>query len=154
MKYNAWCGVSTDFLDWYKDNKDQYRQLEMMHDAEVVRGLFKTFTAGGKTYKLFSIYVDEAKDARDLFDKLQANYPQDFAIVGVWKTDTGLQGGTNYDEDGETVIGTPSYPIHAQAWRFMPDTYTGDPPVAVSATSNASLRDVNLLVGQEQRRFV
>ena len=152
-KYNVWVGCSTDFLDIYKDNKDEYKQLQMVHDWNVVGGLFKTFTAGGKTYKLFSLYLDDGKSAKDLFDKLAANFPQDFAIVGVWKTDTGLQVGTSYDEEGN-IVGTPTYPIHAQAWRFMPDTYIGDPPVAVPATSNSDLRDVNLVDDQKPRMFV
>ena len=165
MYYNVWIGCSTVFLDWYKDNKDEYPQLQKVHDVAVVQRLFREFTAGGKTYKLFSLYLNNSQAAQDLFDKLQTNFPQDFAIVGVWHMD-GRQAGTQWELDGEgvptgNVTGTPAYPIHAQAYRFMPDIVeydeNGDVVSTTPASSNADLRDINILQAdfgmQAPRRF-
>ena len=55
------------------------------------------------------------------------------------------------------IIGTPIYPIHAQAWRLMPDQHTydedGNITGTISASSNADLMQVNVLQGQSLRRF-
>ena len=74
----------------------------------------------------------------------------------------GRQAGTQWelDEEGErtgNVTGTPIYPIPAQAWRIMPPVNVydenGDLVSSTPATSNADLRDINLLAGQAPRRF-
>ena len=93
-----------------------------------------------KIYRLFSVYG--SRTLRDDIDLLLAEYPNDCFVGGAWWFDNGLQIGTQYAEDGETIEGDPLYPIHPQLWRLVPE-----------ALSNADLRDCNLLQGQAPRQF-
>lgn len=162
---NLWIALSTQAIQEFQNKKadpnysgpmDDYtfNVLSKMHDMAVVQNLFKTVTSG-KTYKMFSLYLEGSTGAKDAIDDLTAKWPTHIIAVGVWWHD-GRQVGTQYDEQGQAV-GDPSYPIHSQAWKFMPDQneYDGDGNVigTISATSNADLTDVNLLAGQSPRRF-
>jgi hypothetical protein len=69
--------------------------------------------------------------------------------LGSWWYDTGIQGGMQPPLiENDPPTGTPFYPIPNNAYLFMPDL-DGIPP-----TSNADLRDINLLFGQHPRDFV
>jgi len=138
-----------------------YKVLTKMADTDTVQRLFKTVTAGGKTYTLFSLYLVGSAKVQDAIDEMTAKWPTHFIVVGAWHFD-GRQVGTQWelDEEGEPtggVTGTPVYPIPATAYRIMPDTVTydenGDELTRVPASSNADLRDINLWSGQTHRRF-
>ena len=138
-----------------------YKILTRMHDIDTVQGMFKTTTAGGKTYTLFSLYPAGTAKAQETIDDMTAKWPAHFIVVGAWHFD-GRQAGTQWelDELGEPtggVTGTPTYPIPNTAYRLMPDTVTydenGDELTRVPASSNADLRDINLWSGQTPRRF-
>lgn len=146
---------------------DTYEVLDKMADQEVVRGLFASPTIGGKTYNLFSVYLPGTARVAKAIDDLTTNWPNHFIVIGAWWFD-GRQAGTEWeideDEQSETygqrtgnVTGTPIYPIPAQAYRIMPPVNVydenGDLVSSTPATSNADLRDINLLASQAPRRF-
>jgi len=115
--------------------------------------MFKVPTIGGNTYHAYSIYFKSnvTSVVRTEFDYLAAEYPSQFFILGAWMKD-GRQAGVKKDGTG-----TPVYPIHANAWRIMPDVVVHDEDGNVIsttlATSNTDLRDINLLAGQSPRNF-
>jgi hypothetical protein len=161
------------------------------------RRLFKKPTLSGTVYNLWSLDFDRDVDPvsaiKNTLDGLIAKYPNQIAIVGVWKRDGAMLGTTlvltdvpnpaytgepfmipnpGYQPDPEledydprtevrnpawvpetiterSQTGTPTYPLPNYLWRFMPDDADGNP----TATSNADLRDVNLLAGQQFRVF-
>lgn len=149
---DAYTGPLTEQL--WRTIKRVYRT-----DGAVVRGMFNTPTIGGKTYHMISIYLEDGTDA---LARLTAEWPSHFIVIGAWLLD-GRQLGTEWelDVDGNrtgNTTGTPTFPVHAHAWRLMPDrvTYdpvTGDEVSRTPATSNADLRDINVLAGQAPRRF-
>ena len=131
-----------------------------------IADMFKQPTIGGKTYITLSINVN-TNAAQDAIDHLTETWPAHFIVLGAWWMD-GRQVGTQWEvdenPDSETfgertgnTTGDPLYPIPAAAWRVMPDVVTydenGDETSRVVATSNADLRDINLLAGQAPRRF-
>jgi hypothetical protein len=173
---NLWVALSQQGLDEYKakraairdgteytgpmDNKT-FKILSAMADTDTVQRMFKTVAAGGKVYTLFSLYAEGTTSAQNALDYLQEKWPNHFLVIGCWWMD-GRQCGTEweYDASGNLtggVTGAPLYPIHAQAWKTMPDIVeydaSGNEISRVAATSNADLRDINVLQGQEPRRF-
>ena len=174
---NLWIALSQQTLDEFKDYRqalrndttysgpmDQYTSnvLDKMSDQEVVANLFSTPTLGGKTYTLFSVYLPGTSQVQDAIDHLTTEWPDHFIVIGAWWLD-GRQAGTQWelDVDGErtgNTTGTPAYPIPTQAYRIMPPVIVydenGDVVSTTPASSNADLRDINLLSGQEPRRFV
>lgn len=118
-----------------------YRILSRIAD-ERVEALYKSPTIAGKRYTLYSIYIDgdDAQAAQRAINELTEDYPNDIIVIGVWR------------ENG-TRVGA----LHAQAWRLMPDVveYDSEGNVinTIPASSNADLRDINLLLGQAPRDF-
>jgi len=132
-----------------------------MIDYGTVEKMFKTPTVQGFVWYLFSITFNDidgqaAQRVQDAFDHLEANYPNQFEVVGAWQWD-GRQIGTQWELDtgGEptgNTIGTPTYPINqTQLLKFMPDVWNGDEPPTYSPATE--LTDVNLIQGQTFRRF-
>jgi len=170
---NCWIAISAQGLEEYKDRRDNpdtysgpmtsktYKTLDRMADGRRVQGMFETPTVGGKTYTLFSLYLRGGAAVADAVDDLTDKWPTHFIVVGAWHMD-GRQVGTQWelDQDGVptgNVTGNPLYPVHNQAWRFMPPIRVydenGDLVSSTPATSNADLRDINVLQGQASRRF-
>lgn len=175
---NVWLAMSQQALDQYRAKRTQgdeysgpmddltYKILDKMSDTDVVQGMFKKPTIGGKTYHLFSLYLSGSARVAQALDYITEKWPGHIIALGVWWMD-GRQAGTEFtysDPDPETgevvvtgVTGTPVYPIPAAAWRIMPDTVTYDAEGVelnrTPATSNADLRDINLLSGQAPRQF-
>ena len=180
---NVWLAMSTQARDEFRARRQQgdefrarrqqgdeysgpmddetYYVLDKMSDQEVVSGLFATPTLGGKTYITFSVYLPGEARVQKAIDDLTERWPGHFIVVGAWFMD-GRQAGTQWelDEEGErtgNVTGTPIYPIPAQAYRIMPPVIVYGPDREVisstAATSNADLRDINLLASQAPRRF-
>jgi len=128
----------------------QHRLFRLMADQEVVRKLFKTTTAQGKTWKLWSISFNEDNNAllkiKFELDNLVVLYPGELNIVGAWHRD-GRQVGTDWTDETQTAtIGTPTYPIPASLIDFMPD-------IDEAGTRPTSLSDINLVMGQSARIF-
>ena len=130
---------------------------KMAHFA-VVERMWKTPTIGGKKRFLFSINLTASKKAKAAIDYLLAEYPNQIAVGGAWFFD-GRQAGTRWQiADGErtgNVTGTPTYPINeTQLLKFMPDIIERDQDGNVTSTTpSLVLTDVNLLQGQNPRRF-
>lgn len=135
-------------LNWDVESQGEYRGE--VSDAEydifrrvahhaVVSEMFKTPTFTGKTWFLFSLtFADPNGKLQAAVDYLVANRNNHFKIIGVWWWD-GRQFGTQWTDETQTeTMGTPTYPIAAQALDFMPDEV---------------LADVNLLQGQKPRRW-
>jgi len=182
---NVWLGLSQQGLDAFKERRQDERDdvvytgnmddttyaiLSKMADLDVVQRMFPTYTAQGKTYHLFSLYLVGSQKVGDALDHLEAEWPGHFVVAGVWWTD-GRQVGTQFvyedivDEYdnviGQEVVGitgTPLYPVHSKTYKFMPDIVTydeaGDEVSRIVAQSNADLRDINLWSGQTPRLFV
>ena len=175
---NLWLALSTQALDEFKTYRQDennysgpmtqriYRGLSKMQDFGTVQRLFSTPTIGGREYNLFSMYFnldrEQASVVQDFLDELTTDWPNQFIIVGAWWWD-GRQVGTQWelDQDGDrtgNTTGTPVYAIPTQAYRIMPDVVTydenGNETSRTPASSNADLRDINLLSGQSPRRFV
>lgn len=214
MIINLWLAVSDaaqatvlEGLRWDTESQGPYtgpltprqlRMFEYMQDDTVRRALFKSADVSGTTVNLWSIDFDEDKDTllavSDVLNGLIAQYPNQIAIVGVWKPDGAMLGTTlvltevpnpayngepyripnpdfqpdlelpDFDSRAEllnplyvpetlterTQDGTPLYPIPTWLWMLMPD----DPETGLpTASTNADLRDVNLLAGQAPRIF-
>jgi hypothetical protein len=159
------------YPDDYSGPMDEttYKVLTKMYDIDNVQSMFKTTTAGGKTYTLFSLYLVGSAKAKAAIDEMTAKWPGHFIVIGAWRWD-GRQVGTQFtyqdiiDEDNNVigqevtgVTGTPTYPIPNAAYKLMPDVVTynenGDETSRTVASSNADLRDINLLSGQSRRIF-
>ena len=96
----------------------------------------KTPTLGGKVWHLFSLYFEEGQTQQviDWLDRLELEYPNRVEVVAAYDYRTGLLAGQYYNE-AEEVVGTPAYPVHAQAHQFMPDICDdSDPPSCTAAT--------------------
>ena len=146
---------------------------KMAHFA-VVERMWKNPMIGSKKRFLFSINLTASKKAKAAIDYLLAEYPNQIAVGGAWFFD-GRQVGTRFvytvdgsqifdellDDDGNVISstpqvrGTPTYPINeTQLLKFMPDIIERDQEGSVTSTTPATvLTDVNLLQGQEPRRF-
>jgi len=127
--------LDTDPNEYTGPVKDrEYKIFKAMHDRAVVQSMFKVPAIGGNTYHAYSIYFESnvASKAKTELDYLSTEYPSQFFILGAWK---------------QNGIKISLYPLHANAWRIMPDLK------GVPATSNADLRDINLLAGQSPRNF-
>jgi hypothetical protein len=161
-----------------------YKGLSKMSDTDGVQKLFSTPTIGGKVYSIFSLYfnVDRDERAKDFIDYMTSEWPTHFIVIGAWWVHDGRQVGTQFAIGGgeqllteiptsakpDTYVedtpnwyvttGTPTYPIPTQAYRLMPDTVTydvdGNETSRTPASSNADLKDINLISGQWPRRFV
>ena len=143
------------------DNKT-FKIMSRMADMENRQRLFNKVDAAGKTYTLFSLVIEgQLSQAQDAIDHITTEWPTHFIVVGAWWFDTGLQVGTNYTYDGDGnitgVTGSAVYPIPTQAYKVMPDEVTydidGNETSRTPASSNADLKDVNLILGQAPRDF-
>lgn len=170
---NLWIALSSQGLNEYKDRRDNpetysgpmtektFKILDHMADGDQVQKMFKTPSIGGKVYNSFSLYLEGNAKVAEAVTDLTTEWPSHFIVVGAWHMD-GRQVGTQWelDIDGNrtgNVTGDPLYPVHTQAWRIMPDVVVydenGDEVSRTPASSNADLRDINVLQGQELRRF-
>lgn len=144
---NVWIALRGDANSLVKDALDvnkptgpirerEYKIFRVMHDRYIVQSMFKVPTIGGQTYHTYSVYFETsvASKAKTELDYLTSEYPSQFFILGSWR----MNG---------TQVNKTDYPIHANSWRIMPDLE------GVPATSNADLRDINLLAGQSPRNF-
>lgn len=130
-----------------------YAILNSAADVDTVQAMYKTKTVQGQSpFTLYNMNFLTAQDAVDAIDWLTVTWPgNQFETQGVWDN-TGLQLGVTYtfDIDGNITgtTGTPDYTIPTDAFTIMPDLD------GVPATSNADLRDINLLLGELPRSFV
>lgn len=155
---NLWLAMSQQALDEFllmrsdpsgyagPMDDETFRILSKAAHLDVVQRLYRTVEVGGKTYSLFSLYVEGTTAVQQAIDYITTAWPGHLIAVGAWNMN-GTQVGTQYTYDDDGIItgvtGTPVYPIHAQAYRFISD----------AATSNADLKDINLLQGQSPRIF-
>ena len=176
MIVNLWIALSTVALAEFVEKRDNenysgpmddqtFKYLSTAADLDTVQNIFNSFDFGGKTYKMFSIYVEGTAAVQNAVNHLTTNYPDHCIVAGAWWWD-GRQVGTEWEWDytdpenpvktGGTT-GTPTYTINPNTYRLMPDVVTydenGDEVSRTPATSNADLRDINILQGQEPRRF-
>ena len=122
-----------------------------MIDYAAVEKMFKSPTLGGTKYNLFSVTFNDvsggaAQKVQEAFDHLEANYPNQFEVVGAWK----WNGQQVMDNTASPAV--PLYPLHPQLVKFMPDVWSEatSPGQYVAATV---LTDVNLIQGQAHRDF-
>ena len=158
---NCWLSVSQSTIDEYRQRKqdeandipytgpmddESYRIFkENTQDGTVIGQYGRIGAPGPDQLRLYSMY-GEASLKSDI-DYLIATW-DDIDAQGSWWLDTGTQGGMQEPIDPEvdpTPTGTPFYPIRNNLWMFMPEDD--------GATSNADLRDVNVLQGQRFRDF-
>ena len=101
-------------------------------------------TAGGQRliqlYSFGTNYSDEVEVREDL-QEMEEAYPNDCLIAGCWNV-----------ADGQPVggVGSPWFMTPPELIQFMPDVLIG-PGITAPATK---LTDVNLLAGQQPRKFV
>ena len=157
---NVWIAMSQQALNEYKDarllKKDYtgpmdaltFDTLHRMADTDNVQAMFKRVPADGKEYTLFSLYLPASAEAKTRIDHIAEQWLGHFIVIGAWNWD-----GTQVEIAGQIV-----YPVHAQAWRLMPDVIEydvgGNETSRTAATSNSDLRDINLLQGQSPRDFI
>ena len=175
-QWNIWIGVSTDMqpelvgvVRGHAQNDDgsyipepavEFPALNNMaaatieffsnvFDADATSKLFKGYTTGGKTYKVWSVYAlkpDDAAQVRSDLDAMAATYAQDFKLLGFWRTSDGVPLGVDYDDsDPPLLVGTAAYPTPAWAVNFMPD---------VEGSPAAEITDVILIAGQASKVFI
>jgi hypothetical protein len=159
-----------------------YAGLCMFHDLATVQPMFKPVVIDGTKFLLNSIYFKSAEELAQALAYVTGMWPERFVTLGAWHMD-GLQVGevwatqnkldeedqpiqVSTDEDGAPiyeqeltgeVAGTPVYTLYANAFDFMPDVVAYDEEGAeasrVAPSSNADLRDINLLGKQVNRKF-
>ena len=96
---NLWIALSAQGLAEYKDKRDNpdtysgpmdattFNYLDRMADGETVQRMFKTPDIGGKTYTIFSLYLEgNAKVANAIAD-LTSKWPTHFIVLGAWQMD-------------------------------------------------------------------
>jgi hypothetical protein len=198
-------------LNW--DNSTPYtgpvpdriaKLFHYMQNRGQVQGQYKTYVAGARSYKNWSITLEGSQKLKDEVDFAIATYPAHIIIIGAWHWD-GRMIGTQFvyddvtrdvevqdpdapqipnpdyqpdpelpdydpiemiDDVTQTIIiqvtsneivgtsGTPTYPIHAQILKIMPDVVTYDVNGnEISRVDATEPTDVNLLMGQAPRRF-
>ena len=132
--------------------------------SEYIERLYDEWVTPTKTRKCWSIYLDRPEDTQQIrsdFDAIEAAYPLDFNIIGMWDWD-GRPAGMQWvdpEDHSQGVTGTPTYGTPPQAINFMPDVkipgdnYPDDPDDWVSVPATG-MSDVHLLFGQEPRVFV
>lgn len=168
MIVNVWLALRADAqaliltrLNWDEDVDGVYsgpvtdrqaKLFRLMGDRSNVQRLFRVDT-DTQDWTIWNLYFDFKADIltkiQDELDQLAIDYPNHIRIVGAWHND-GRQAGTQFtrDADGNItgVTGTPTYPIHARILELMPDVDDiGTRPTVPS--------DINLLMGQTERRF-
>lgn len=68
-----------------------------------------------------SVLIAEYNDGVDkkAYLTTHTDWPASMVIIGAWDRETGLQEGQTYDVDGEIVLGTPTYALHANYLSFI-----------------------------------
>lgn len=169
MIVNLWLAIRDDAqaqlltrLTWDEESQGDYsgpvsnrhfKLFRAMADRANVQRLFRVDTDGVNDWTLWSVYFDFKVSVllkiQDELDDLIVDYPDHVRIGGAWHFD-GRQVGTQftYDADGDItgVTGLPTYPLHARLIELMPD-------VDDIGTRPTESSDVNLLLGQKERRF-
>ena len=136
----------------------EYRIFLKMADFVTVERMFKRPIIDGKRRHLFTLNFAATAKARTALEYIEANRPGHFNIAGAWWWDS-RQIGTQWELDAEgnrtgNTTGTPLYPLHARLLDFMPDIVEHDSDGNIISTTAATvLVDVNLVQGQEPRRF-
>ncbi len=134
-----------------------YEILTSFADWDTVQDMYKL---KGQFY-VYNLNWDTVEQAIDDIDYLDATWPPPQAApYGLWHYD-GRQVGTEWeivdDEPTGETTGTPVYPIPSDCYLIMPDVVVydenGDEVSRTPATSNADLRDINIIAGQAPRRF-
>lgn len=158
-EYNFWIGMSNQFqselvpfilndtppVDFpmigmmNDETKAFFRQS---YDAGSLDHLFRHHVVNTRDYRVWSFYItkpDDVDAVRNNLDAMNAQYPQDFLLMGGW--------------DYETGAAVQAYPSPASLINFMPPTWDHetDPPTLIEPTE---LMDVNLLAGQAPREFI
>lgn len=141
----------------------EHRLFRYMADQDTVQKLFKTSTAGGKVWTLWSVnFTESLPKVKIELDQLLADRPNHVAILGAWRHN-GSQHGmepvySTRTVDGieETYVsgygGTATYPVNqTQLLKFMPDVWNGDEPPTYTAATQ--ITDVNIMAGQALRDF-
>ena len=110
-------------------------------EADPAARLFKPATLAGKQYELLSLYFRaEEGDPFELAKAALDDYPDDTLLLGIWDNT-----GRRYGD------------LHPEAYKLIPPTYEYDKEGSVidtiEAASNANLRDVVVLYGQQPRAF-
>jgi hypothetical protein len=129
-----------------------YDILNTSVDIQVVQPMYDTKTGLTSPLHLFNMNFATEADANNAVAFLLATWPlEEIEVQGAWYIDTGIQMGQEgvYDVEGVLtgLTGTPAYPIPLDAYELMP------PLDGVPATSNADLRDINVIFGQAPRIF-
>jgi hypothetical protein len=182
MSINVWTVIGPSMMNAYNTRKaaeeadppedyngpmddESWAILNGMFDVSVVQPMYETKTVNGQNpFTLFTMNFLTAQEATDSMDYLDATWPgQQIEIEGAWDETTGLQLGLTYTYDNQDppeidgIAGTPVYPIPVDAYTLMPPVIVydenGDVVSSTPATSNADLRDINLVYGQTPRIF-
>jgi hypothetical protein len=149
MSISLWIVANQSIETGYQSrtlNETTLAILDTAYDAKNVQPLYEN--PAGPLF-LFNLNLNTAEETEIAIAYLLATYPAgEIATQGAWHYDTGVQLGQDYNNSNPPqLVGTPTYPIPANAWETMP------PLDGVPATSNADLRDINLLSGQAPRIF-
>ena len=139
-----------------------YAILQTMQSPDAVQSQYKVKGSGPGAFILYSTYYESEEAAIFAVDWMEANWPGPQVIPqGAWYLDTGLQMGVSYvdpEDPSQGTTGDPVYPIPSDAYEIMPDTVVydedGNEISRTPATSNADLRNVNILSGQKPREFL
>ena len=153
---------------------------ETLNDAENRSRLYNPVVDGSVTYKMFIMtFNDDLQTVEADLLYLDSYWGNNFIVQGAWWFDgepasawedpdhvwagTALQIGMQYDYNTDEpplitgIAGTPKEPLRNNLFLFMPDIVVydenGDVVSVTPPTSNADLRDINLLLGQTPRNF-
>lgn len=127
-----------------------YAILNTFVDSNTVQGMYKVKGSGPNAFTLYALKFRTVEQATDDLTYLDEAWPNPMVdVYGMWEVSTGVQVGTE---------GVPTYAIPSDCYKVMADIVTydddGNETSRTVASSNADLRDENLLCGQAPRIFV
>jgi len=182
MKISAWVVIGPSLRNHWLNRREAeaddepyhgpmdditYAILQSAADPITVQGMYETKTGqGNQPFTLFNMNFETEQEAIDAVEWLDSEWPgKQYETQGMWDRASGLQMGQSYDYgpdpedplDPPNIVGAPAYPLLSDTYEVMPPVNSyddnGDLVSSTPATSNADLRDINLLSGQVPRRF-
>lgn len=169
MNVNVWLATNSQATIEVKDRlekpdseytgnlsaKEHAAFRKMAHRRQTEK-MWKKARISADDWQLQSLNFSSAKEANDAVTDILNGRGAKAVVLGAWHWD-GRQVGTtwvNRSDHSQGTKGVPRFPLHPMILRFMPDIVTRDKDGNVVSTAPATKPvDVNLIQGQEPRRF-
>lgn len=142
------------------------------YDSDGINRIFRQYASGnGKTYRMWSVYVnapDDAAQVRSDLDSMESFYASDFMILGGWHFLSDMPNpapgveprarpmGMDWEGDPSSPVGSAFWATPSTVLNFMPLVMVdpGDEDTPPTYEEPTVPVDGNLLYGQSPRYFV